>query len=351
MDSIKVGIVGCGVISPTHIEAFRKIENVDVTWLCDLEEKKASDLAARHKIANTTTEASDLIGSDVDIVAVCTDHASHADLCCESIEAGKHVLCEKALAQNQTGLDRIIAAADSHPDIVFSGVFQHRFDAVNRKIRQLIEEGVLGQMLTASIQMHCLRTNDYYRADRWRGTWAQEGGSVLINQAIHYIDLLRWTMGGVRSLTGLHSNLTHSDVIETEDTAVAAMTFKNGALGTLEATSSSHIQWEPTLTYHGTEGSIEMRNDKPVKIIFESEELTTEVKQVLENCRTAEALKAAKGYYGSGHSAQVADFVDSIRNHRRPFVSAHSAAKTVDMVLSLYQSQRTATPVSLRKDL
>ena len=339
------------VIAPTHIEAFQKHDDVQVEWLCDLIQKKSDDLAARYSVPNTTTDAKALLASDVDLVSICTDHASHAELAVAALQAGKHVLCEKALAHNQDGLTQMIQAADAHPDLLFTGIFQHRFDAVNRRIRQLIADGALGRMLTAGVQMRCRRTHDYYSSDSWRGTWDHEGGSVLINQAIHYIDLLRWTMGGVTSLTGMHANLTHGESIETEDTAVAALRFTNGALGTIEATCSSHINWEATLTYHGTDGSIELRHDKPVKIIFKDEARAEEVTRDLEQCRMTAKVDAAKDYYGTGHAAQIADLLDALRNGSAPYVTARSAARTVDLVLSLYQSNKTAKPVTLRTDL
>jgi predicted dehydrogenase len=342
MSRIRVGIIGCGVIAPTHVESYKIHSDVDVVWACDLLPERSRAVAEKYGIPRTTTSADEVFAADVDVVSICTDHASHAPLCVAALDAGKDVLCEKALSSSREGLKLILATARRHrKDRVFGGVFQHRFEPVNRQMRQFIADGVLGQMLTAGVQMRCLRTKDYYRADKWRGTWAEEGGSVLINQAIHYIDQLQWQMGGAESITGIYANLTHGDVIETEDTAVAAIRFSNGALGTLEATCSSHIGWEPTLSFHGTEGSIELRHDQPVKVLFRDEALGRKVREQLEACRNTPAETVGKSYYGTGHAAQIADFLDAVRERRAPYVTVESAAKTVELVFGLYESHRS----------
>ncbi|MFW6279904.1 MAG: Gfo/Idh/MocA family protein, partial [Planctomycetota bacterium] len=223
----------------------------------------------------------------------------------------------------------------------FSGVFQHRFDGANRVIRRLVSEGAFGDLLTAGVQMRCLRTDEYYHGDEWRGTWAREGGSVLINQAIHFIDLLLWIMGGARQVCGAHENITHGGVIETEDCAVASLRFRGGALGTLEATSSSHLGWEPTVSIHGSEGSIELRNGETVKLIFDDPETEQEVRTALQAATEDRGVEASKDYYGTGHAAQVADFVQAIREGREPFVTAASARHAVDVVLGIYESHRS----------
>jgi predicted dehydrogenase len=348
MHPLRVGIIGCGVIGPTHAASYRRIPGVQLTWACDLKKARAARLAATQEIPRITTDAQQLLRApDLDAVSICTDHASHAALAVAALKAGKHVLCEKALAHGPRGLNAIVQAAASRPRLVCAGVFQHRFEPLNRRVRALIAAGRLGRMLTASVRLRCLRTNAYYRADAWRGTWDREGGSVLINQAIHYLDLLRWMMGGVRAVTGQHANLTHGRTIETEDTAVAAVEFDNGALGTIEATCSSHRGWESALFFQGDAGAIEIFNDAVKRVDLpdraEGERLLAE----LSTARETAAAAPGKAYYGVGHPAQIADFVEAVRERRRPFVSAASAAKTVDLVLGIYHSRRTGRRVVL----
>ena len=341
MQRIKVGIIGCGVIAPTHIESYRKLADVEVAWVCDIVEEKAKKLAEKYGIPRVSADYRDVLADpEVSAVSVCTDHASHAPITAAALEAGKHVLCEKALAASSEGLDLMFAAHRRHPELVFAGVFQHRFEPISQYVKAMIEKGCFGKLLTAGVQVWCLRTNEYYKADAWRGTWAQEGGAVLINQAIHFIDLLVWLAGGVAQISGTYENLTHQGVIETEDTATAAVRFKCGAIGTIEATCSSPIGWQSRLHFRGTEGSLDIRDGRPDFVKFVREDVQKEVEAGLRTAVDAPGELLGKSYYGSGHPAQIADFVSAIAEKRQPFIPASSARHAVDVVLSLYRSWR-----------
>lgn len=342
MNKIRIGIIGCGVVAPMHLASYRKLADVELAWACDLVEAKARHMADTYGIEKTTTDFRQVLqDTSVAGVSICTDHASHAPLAVAALKAGKHVLCEKALSSTTAKMNAMLAAHAKHPALVFEGVFQHRFDPITRYLKRLVDEGTFGTILTAGMQVRCLRTNAYYQTDKWRGTWDMEGGSVLINQAIHFIDAIAWIMGGVESVCGTCANLAHQGVIETEDTATAALRFKSGSLGTIEATCASHFDWETTLLIHGVAGSVEVRDDKPIKIVFGDKALTERVQSEMAALAKGPALNIGKGYYGQGHPAQIADFVDAIRSNRPPFIPAASARHAVEIVLAIYKSHRT----------
>ncbi len=339
MKKIRVGIIGCGVISATHIECYQSIPGVEVTWVCDLLEDRLAATAAKYGVRHATRDAAKVFAArDVDAVSICTDHASHAALALAALESGKDVLCEKILANNRTNLRRMVAASKAHPERVFAAVFQHRFDPVNLKMREILASGVLGRLLTAGVQLRCYRSDDYYRNDDWRGTWKLEGGSVLVNQAIHYIDQLLWQVDSPAVPVGFYANLAHRAVIETEDTAVAALRFRNGALGTLEATCASNLAWEATLSYHGTLGSIDLRDDKPAKVEFRDGAVADRIRQELLDATAPQHNVSGKTYYGTGHLAQLGDFIDAVRTRRAPFVTVPDAARTASFIFDLYKS-------------
>ena len=347
MKPIRVGIAGCGVIAPTHAACYRRHADVQLTWACDLKLDKARALARDFEIPQVTADVQQMLEApDVDLVSICTDHASHAPIACAALAAGRHVLCEKALAHDTAGLDAMLQAGDAHPERVFAGIFQHRHEPLNQRLRDLIRGGALGTLLTAGMQMRCWRGSEYYNADAWRGTWSQEGGAVLINQAIHYIDLLQWMAGGVRSVAGTYVNLAHQDCMETEDAATATLGFACGAVGTIEATSASHLDWEPSMQFHGTEGAIELRHDRPVKVSFRDPAAAARVAAELDAC-AAETERLGKSYYGGGHGAQIADVLDAICGGGEPFVTARAAAETVDLVLGIYAAHRSGRRVAL----
>lgn len=343
------GIIGCGVIAPTHVRALQAAGDIDIRWACDLEPAKAQALAREFSVAKTTTNYRDVLADeDVDFVCVCTNHAAHVPVAVDALTAGKDVLCEKALAADSEGVQAMVRAHNAHPERVFGVVFQHRLDPVNRLVKELVDTGALGRILTAGVQVRCRRTDAYYLGDDWRGTWQYEGGAVLINQAIHFTDLLIWFMGPADSLCGTYANLTHEDSMETEDTAAALLRFPSHSIGSIEATCSSHINWEGTVAIHGTEGSLEVRNDRPIKVEFRDPERAETIREHFAACR-AEATDAALGktYYGTGHAALVAEFADAVRERRKPFVTVRSAAHTMDVVLGIYRSHKQGEWVQL----
>ncbi len=345
---LNVAVIGCGVIAPTHIESYQMLKGVKVSWLCDLEAEKAAKLATKYGVERTSTKYEEVFSDpSLDCVSVCTDHASHTPIVLAALKAGKHVLCEKALASSFDNLSKMLAAGKKHSDLVFGGVFQHRFDGVYPYVKHLIEDGALGQILTANVHIECLRTDAYYKADKWRGTWEEEGGSVLINQGIHFIDTISWLMGGVESLSGTYANLTHKGVIETEDTATASLRFKSGALGTIAATSSSHLGWETTLTFYGTDGTISIRTGKPLRVLCKNLRLGGKIEKDLKKIEETPS-KLGKAYYGPSHPALIADFVKASRGEKPYFIPAEEAAEAVKIVLSIYESHKLGRAIKIK---
>jgi predicted dehydrogenase len=348
---IRSAVIGCGTIGPVHAQSYQMAGHCTVAWACDLVAGKAQSLAEKFGVSRVTADYREVLADPtVDCVSVCTDHGSHAAIVCDALAAGKHVICEKALGHNRAALDRMMCAAAQHPALVFAGVFQHRFEAINRCLKKHIDNGALGRILLCSIRLKCLRTDAYYNADAWRGTWAQEGGSALINQAIHFIDIGAWLMGGVKTVQGAHANLTHRSSIETEDTAVASLQFVNGALGVIEVTASSKIRgWDPALEIHGEAGVVEIRQGKVAQVSFLDNEHEAAMRAELAACDDLDVCGVGKSYYGSQHPAQIADFVAAIREGGRPFVSGRDARHGVDIVLGVYESCQTGQRVEIAR--
>lgn len=345
MKKIKAAIIGCGVIAPTHIEAYQKISCVEVTWLCDKIKTRAERLAIKYDIPNVAADYKKVLADpDLTCVSVCTDHKSHAAIAVEAFKKGKHVLCEKALAANRADLNKMLTEYKKRKHLVFSGVFQNRFTKDYHLVERLVAEGALGKMLRGDLQFNCLRTDAYYESDEWRGTWAKEGGSLLINQAVHFIDLLVWIMGGVKRVAGTYANVAHKKTIETEDLAAAFLRFKNGAVGTISATSASNLIWDSSFCFCGTEGTLELKNGAITRLECNNKMLVDSI--IEEHKRTDEKIQVSgpgKNYYGPGHNCQIADFTDCIRTGSKLFVTGDSAAHTVSVVLGIYESHRKKT--------
>ncbi len=340
MNKVKVAIIGCGVIGPTHAKCFQSCEGAELVAVCDLLEERAKKLAEECGITRYTTKAAELFADpEIDAVSICTEHYTHSKLVVDALNAGKHVICEKCLAASLPELDSMLEAVKAHPELVAAGVFQHRFTAINRELKAIVEEGLLGRLLTSRAQLYCERTNEYYLKDQWRGKWKSEGGSILINQAIHFIDQMLWISGGPsveQKPVAMIRNLGHEGVIETDDTSAAVVPLANGALGIIEATCASFHYWHNTLSFEGTEGIVEIRDDKPLSIEFKNPEVQKIVECRLNEAAKPEGIGIGKEYYGGGHPAQINDFIAAIQEKRAPYVSIEDAASTARVILEIY---------------
>lgn len=149
---IKCGIIGCGVIAPTHIEGYQALSDVQVVHLCDLIPERADKLGEKYGVARRSTDYRRLLADpEVDLVSVCTDHASHAQIVVDALNAGKHVVCEKSLGRVPADLKRMCDTAKAHPELVASGIFQHRFQPANRTLKQMVAAGKFGRIIAVNL--------------------------------------------------------------------------------------------------------------------------------------------------------------------------------------------------------
>ena len=347
---IKCGIIGCGVIAPTHIAGIEAIADAELSALCDINSQRLNTLGDKHNVSKRYTDYHDMLADkEIDLVHVCTDHASHCQIVIDALNAGNHVICEKSSGRVDADLEAMSAAVKAHPELVASGIFQHRFVKQNFALRDLVETGKFGRMLMVNLAFCCLRTNEYYQKDAWRGTMSGEGGGILINQAIHHLDQLRFVFGDIKNVTAISANQTHQGVIEVEDAAMFTMEFENGILGSVSATNSSATRWRTSLVCTGTAATLEYANEKPIFIDAVSEELKNELETALTPPAQEERI-VGKSYYGSGHTAQIADVVDAIENKRTPKVPLIDAINSSSLIMAIYESARNnGTKTAVRK--
>ena len=337
-DILGIGIIGCGVIAPAHIESFRLHKGVRVVALCDTIPERAKELASRYGIDQVDTSLEDLLArKDVHAVSVCTGHADHVSHILPALAAGKHVLCEKPLATRTEDLDAIVEAA-AKQSLVAAGIFQHRFDASYRFLHDCVREKRIGDLVHVSAQLNCFRSRDYYTGSPWRGRSKSEGGSFLINQAIHFLDLIIWIGGGVRSVAAVMANLGHEGIIETEDTASLSMELKSGALASFHGTSASHLNWATRFELVGREAVLTIEDGRLVGVHARDEQLGEALQRSADELEEAQRLAAVKSHYGPSHPRMIADFVESIQLKRPPQIPFSEARKAVDLVLAAYQS-------------
>ncbi len=346
-ETLKYAVIGCGSVGPVHADAVARLQNADLVAVCDLLPERAERAADQFDTEPYTNFERMLEAAKPDVVSICTPHHNHAALTVTCLEAGVHVLCEKPLALSREQMDRMTEAARREGRLL-GGVFQHRFDPVTRVIKRATQQGLFGQALNAGAYIRCYRGEDYYSSGEWRGTWAGEGGAVLINQAIHSIDVMQWLAGPARSVFGRHANLQLAGTIETEDTACAFVEFQSGAIGTIEATCSSHLDFASGMHFYGTRGSFRLNtggSDELEYLELADEERTERLQAMLNAATRDESQTVGKACYGNSHQRQIADFVDAVLEGRQPAVTGQDARHAVEIVLAVYESARLGRPV------
>lgn len=343
MSVLHYGLIGCGVIGPTHAQALSQLPDARLVGVCDIDQIRAERLADRHKVPFITSDYRKLIARpDIDAICICTPHHLHAEMALEALHAKKHVFCEKPMAIRPVDMDAMVAMADGS-GVQLGICFQHRFDPVMVQLRQLIDEGRLGRLLVGGAHCRCLRNAQYYASETWRGTWNGEGGGVLINQAIHTIDLLLWLFGTARMITGTYGTLRWQDEIEVEDTATGVLVFNSGAQGHIVATTASHLDWSTRLHVFGTEGSAVVNTGGPNEFTF-LELLGEPFEQEPEDDAYAEV---AKSCYGNSHIRALEAFTAAVL-HDTPYpIDGREGRRAVEAVLGLYQAAREGGPVML----
>ena len=255
MEKIKFALVGCGRIGERHAGHIN--EQGILQAVCDIDEEKASKLGKKYK-ANIYTNIDELLATekDIDVVSVCTPNGLHAEHSIKSLKAGCHVLCEKPMAINSFDCGEMIKVAEKMNKRLFV-IKQNRYNPPVVAIRQAIDEGRLGDIYNVQLSCFWNRNDDYYR-NSWKGTLALDGGS-LYTQFSHFIDLLYWFFGDIRSVATFTRNFAHKESIEFEDSGVAILEFYSGTIGTVNFSVNSYKQnMEGSLTILGEKGTVKI---------------------------------------------------------------------------------------------
>lgn len=358
--ALRFGIIGCGAIAPTHAGAARRLGHA-VTAVADPIESRRVKLAGEVSATRVFNDARALCEcDDVDVVCVCTPSGMHADHAIAALSAGKHVIVEKPMDVSLEACDRLVAAADTS-GLACAIISQHRFDAATLLARQLIESGEIGRLVLATADVKWFRTQAYYDEGDWRGTWRWDGGGALMNQGIHTVDVLQWLAGGVARVHGRVLIGSAHERIEVEDVAVLSLEFKNGAIGSLVASTACRDGYPARIELYGTDGSILIEGDSLKRAVLRSG-------PVFETQQAAEhAVRVARGgtasvraepgppfshagagtAWGDAHRAQFQDFIEAIRNDRAPFVDARAGREPVAIAVAAYESARTGRTVEV----
>ncbi|ULL14093.1 gfo/Idh/MocA family oxidoreductase [Paenibacillus sp. H1-7] len=330
MKSLGTAVIGCGSISSVHLKAIAGLELAELKAVVDINEELAKKTAETYGCDYYTDYKEMLQRDDIQVVHICTGHYLHAPMTVDALKAGKHVLTEKPMAENKASAHTMLDAAEENKDVQLGVIFQNRYNPSSIRMKQAVDSGEFGKLLCMKGLVTWSRTPAYYETE-WKGKWATEGGGVLINQAIHTLDLLHWLGGDVASIKGSISNDSLEGVIEVEDTAHAHIEFRNGVKAIFYATNA-----------YGRSTPVE------VEVIFEKATLqlrgdTLYLLQGDTSTVLAEPVKndlGEKAYWGVSHQFQIRDFYAHLLEGKHFWIDGPEGYKAFRLVMDIYESSK-----------
>jgi predicted dehydrogenase len=339
---IRFGLLGCGRIAKRHSDLLggNHIKDARLAAVCDPIPARADAIASKFGVPAHYDMDEFLARSDIDAVSVLTPSGLHPQHVIACAKAGKHVVVEKPMALRLQDADDMIRACNEAGVKLFI-VKQNRFNVPVVKAREALEAGRFGKLILGTVRVRWCRDQAYYDQDSWRGTWAYDGG-VLTNQASHHVDMLEWFFGDVVSV---HARaITALARIETEDTAVATLKFKNGALGIVEATTAARpTDLEGSLSILGEKGTVEIAGFAVNQIRhWRFVDGLSSDKDVIEKFSVN-----PPNVYGFGHQAYYEHVVDCLVHQKAVLVDGLEGRKSLQLISALYESIETGKEVPL----
>ena len=340
MPSLKFGVIGVGNIAPIHAAAIEGAPEAELVAVATRNPQRGQAFVAQHG-GTWHADYRDLLArGDVDAVTICAPHYLHAPMTLDAAAAGKHVLCEKPMARSAAECDAMLAACDK-AGVTLGVIFQSRFEPLSQQLKAALDAGQLGRLLWVSANTLWHRTDEYYRSGPWRGTWAREGGGVLLNQAIHAIDLLVWLAGTPARVTAQTRTLNHE--IEVEDCGLALLEYDDGRLGLIQATTSAFPGYPERLEFYGSRGSAIYHKGQGRLEWHRVDPREDRVDEAGVSSGAAKPMDIT----AAAHTAQFQDFIAAIRERRPPLVNGREGRRSVELVEAIYRSARANAPVKL----
>lgn len=341
MDKIKFGLAGCGRIGSRHAYEISKNENCKLIVACDVDKEKADKIGEKYG-AKPVYDFQDIFNEDIDILSICTPSGLHAEMTIEALKKDVHVLCEKPMALNLEEADAIISAEKESRKKLFI-VKQNRYNPPVKVLKDFVYKKKLGKIVLINSSVLWNRTEDYYNESDWRGTMKLDGGS-LMTQCSHFIDLMIWIGGKVKSVFANMGNLTHPN-IETEDTGIVILGFENGSVGSLQYTTSVYGRnMEGSITVLGTRGSVKVGGEYINKLEYWNVE--GEEKPEIDPGKGANDYGTYKGSM-SNHDQVIQNVVDVLINNAEIATNSLRGKESIEVMQACYISAKKRTQVSL----
>jgi len=342
MKIFRVGIIGCGTIFPMHAQSLKNVKGVKLVSVCDVKRSRAKKAAGLYRCASYKDYRKMFDRECLDAVHILTPHYLHKPMVIEAARRGINILVEKPMGLNPKEAAKEIAAA-GRSKVGLSVISQNRFNPGSRLVKKRIEDGSLGRMKAAKLVLTYHKPDSYYRKSDWKGRLDKEGGGVVIDQAIHYLDILRWfSPSPIDYVEAKVANRFHS-FINVEDSAEGVIKFKDGFYACFYLMNYYSYDDDPTIEIDCEKARVRIVKDSAYIGYYKG-------KEEKAGPKAGEYIDYGDGvrdYWGYCHFSQIREYYDSLRAARGPAVTGEDALKTQKLVWAIYESSRRNSRVCL----
>ncbi len=342
---IRVALLGCGRISKNHLDAIAKVKELELVAVADTNLVRAQAVGAAYGVPAFASLEEMLAQVPSHLVTICTPSGLHPPHGITAAKAGRHVLTEKPMAISLAAADELVNACDAAGVYLFV-VKQNRLNPPVQLLKRAVDKGRFGRIYMANVTVRWTRPQEYYDQESWRGTWEFDGGAIM-NQASHYVDLMQWLLGPVESV--MAKTATQARRIEAEDSGVAVIKFRSGALGVLEVNVLTYPRnLEGSITILGEKGSVKIGGTAVNKVEHWAFETYDDDDKLVETASTN-----PPNVYGFGHEGYYRNLLPALRGSARPDTDGRAGRKSLELILGIYESAKTGrdVPIPLRTRL
>lgn len=338
----RAGIIGCGTIFPMHAESIKNIKEAELVAVCDIKNDRARDKAAKYACAYYTDYKKMFAKERLDVVHICTPHYLHMPMVIEAAKRGINIISEKPMALNPDQAKREIAAAKKNK-VVFGVILQNRFNPGSQLVKNRIDDKSLGKLKAAKLVLTYHKPDSYYKKSDWKGRLEKEGGGVVIDQAIHYLDIVRWLIPSpVDYVEAKVSNRMHT-FTDVEDAAEGIVKFKNGFYLCFYLINCYSFDDDPFIDIDCEKARVRIVKDSG----YIGYKNGTKEKAEPGADEYIDYGDGVRDYWGYCHFNQIKDFYHSLSKKTKPAVTAEDAKKTQDLVWAIYESSKRGKKVYL----
>jgi predicted dehydrogenase len=342
MNKYRVGIIGCGNIFPMHAVSVKNLDCAEVTAVCDVKEDRAKAKAEEFN-CNYYLDYKEMIDKEqLDVVHICLPHYLHAPVTIYAASKGVNILTEKPMSIKLEDAEEMVKAAKDNK-VVLGVIFQNRYNPGSQLIKKTLQSGDLGKIISGKLSVTWNRSDEYYSKSDWKGTWDMEGGGVIIDQAIHTMDLMRWFVDGeIDYVDATISNRAH-EIIEVEDSAEGVIKYRNGVVTGFYTINYYGYDAPVEIELYCENGIARMIADKGIVKFKDGREFIADNNPN----ETFNYGDGSKGYWGVSHVKQIKNFYKALSTEVSPEITGEEAIKTQKMICAIYQSGKEKKRVKL----